>query len=92
MVLDTAVCYEPRLGKTKHRAGSHGQHIDRDKVKLCSITMADSLATSPSPPGQLHVHTAKPRAEGGEGLANIALDHVSLECQLHVSVLRRMPA
>ena len=29
-----------------------------------------------------------PRAEGGEGLANIALDHVSLECQLHVPVNR----
>ena len=47
-----------------------------------------SLATSPSPPGQLHAHTVKPCAEGGEGLANIALDHISLECQLHVPVNR----
>ena len=43
-----------------------------------------SLATSHSLPGQLQAHAAEPRAEGGEGLANIALDHVSLECQLHV--------
>ena len=26
----------------------------------------------------------KPHAEGGEGLANFALNHISLECQLHV--------
>ena len=26
----------------------------------------------------------KPHAEGGEGLANFVLNHVSLECQLHV--------
>ena len=26
---------------------------------------------------------AKPHAKGGEGLANITLDHTSLECQLH---------
>ena len=50
-----------------------------------------SLATSPSPPGRssgraAKPRAAKPRAEGGEGLANIALDHVSLECQLHVPV------
>ena len=42
--------------------------------------------TTPSPPGRLHGHTAKPHTEGGEGLANVALDQVSLECQLHVPV------
>ena len=47
-----------------------------------------SLAASPSPPGRSSGRAAKPRAEGGEGLANIALDHVSLECQLHVPVNR----
>ena len=47
-----------------------------------------SLAASPSPPGRSSGRTAKPRVEGGEGLANIALDHVSLECQLHVPVNR----
>ena len=35
------------------------------------------LAASPSPPGRSSRRVAKPRAEGGEGLANIALDHVS---------------
>ena len=39
-----------------------------------------SLATSPSPPGRLRAHAAKRHAEGKEGLANIILDHVSLEC------------
>ena len=29
---------------------------------------------------------ALPHEEGGEGLANFALNHVSLECQLHVPV------
>ena len=47
-----------------------------------------SLAASPSPPGQSSGCTAKLYAEGGEGPANIALDHVSLECQLHVPVNR----
>ena len=47
-----------------------------------------SLATSPSLPGRSSGRAAKPRAEGGEGLANIALDHVSLDCQLHVPVNR----
>ena len=47
-----------------------------------------SLAASPSPPDRSSGRAAKLRAEGGEGLANIALDHVSLECQLHVPVNR----
>ena len=58
-----------------------------------------SLATSPSPPGGSSGRAAKPRAEGGarraeggEGLANIALDCVSLECQLHVPVTSEVPA
>ena len=38
-----------------------------------------SQAASPSPPGRSSRHTAKPRAEGGEGLANIALDCVSTD-------------
>ena len=38
-----------------------------------------SLATSPSPPGRSSGRAAKPRAEGGEGLANIALDCVSTD-------------
>ena len=37
-------------------------------------------------------HVAKLCAEGGEGLANIALDHVSLDCQLHVHVTGEVPA
>jgi len=44
-----------------------------------------SLAASPSPPGQSRGRTAKRRVVGGEGLANFALDHVFLECQLHVA-------
>ena len=36
-----------------------------------SVILSGSLATSPSPPGQLHAHAAKPRVEGTEGLANI---------------------
>ena len=35
-----------------------------------------SLAASPSPPGR---RAAKPRKDGGEGLANIALDCVSTD-------------
>ena len=46
-------------------------------ARLC--VKLHSLATSPSPPGRLHTHAAKPRAEGGEGLANIALDCVSTD-------------
>ena len=38
-----------------------------------------SLAASPSPPGRSSGRAAKPRAEGGEGLANIALDCVSTD-------------
>ena len=34
---------------------------------------------------QVTRHAAKRRAVGGEGLANFALDHVFLECQLHVT-------
>jgi len=49
------------------------------------ITQKASLAASPSPPGQSQAHAAKKHAVGGEGLASFALDHVSLECQLHVT-------
>ena len=38
-----------------------------------------SLAYSPSLPGWSSAHVAKPRTVGGEGLANIALDCVSIE-------------
>ena len=41
--------------------------------------MHASLAASPSPPGRSSRRAAKPRAEGGEGLANIALDCVSTD-------------
>ena len=44
-----------------------------------------SLAASPSPPGRSRGCAAKRRVVGGEGLANFALDHVFLECQLHVT-------
>jgi len=44
-----------------------------------------SLAASPSPPGRSRWRAVKRRAVGGEGLANFALDHVFLECQLHVT-------
>ena len=44
-----------------------------------------SLAASPSPPGRSRWRATKRRAVGGEGLANFALDHVFLECQLHVT-------
>ena len=53
-------------------------------VCLCACVLVSQ--SSPSPPGWLYTHVAKPCAEGREGLANIALDHVALECQLHVPV------
>ena len=59
--------------------------LDYPHVHSCIV---NSLAASPSLSGQSSGRAAKPRAEGGEGLANIALDHVSLECQLHVPVNR----
>ena len=43
------------------------------------IYLLPSLAASPSPPGPV-------KRARGEGLANIALEHVSLERQLHVPV------
>ena len=33
-----------------------------------------SLAASPSPPGRSRAHARRSRAEGGEGLANFAVD------------------
>jgi len=33
-----------------------------------------SLAASPSPPGRSRAHAQRSRAEGGEGLANFAVD------------------
>jgi len=33
-----------------------------------------SLAASPSPPGRSGAHARRSRAEGGEGLANFAVD------------------
>ena len=53
-----------------------------------SNTVISSVAASPSLPGWSSGCMVKSCAEGGEGLANIALDHVSLECQLHVPVNR----
>ena len=44
-----------------------------------------SLAASPSLLGRSRGRAAKRRAVGREGLANFALDHVFLECQLHVT-------
>jgi len=43
-----------------------------------------SLAASPCLPGQSQMHTAK-RCAVGKGLANFALNCVSLECQVHVT-------
>ena len=37
------------------------------------------LIHSPSPPGRSSGRAVKPRAEGGEGLANIALDCISTD-------------
>ena len=62
--------------------------LSKHNWQLVCIIYESSLATSPSPPaGQAGARRSR-RAEGGEGLANIALDHVSLECQLHVPVNR----
>ena len=75
-----SVCFElPRTVSSQHcTTCAPNQHN----------TTAISLAASPSPPGWSSGRVAKPHAEGGEGLANIALDHISLECQLHVPVNR----
>ena len=51
----------------------------------CQCCTSIGLAASPSLPGWSSGRAVKQPAQGGEGLANIALDHISLECQLHVS-------
>ena len=48
-------------------------------LSLAEDMVSPSLATSPSPPGGSSGRAAKPRVEGGEGLANIALDCVSTD-------------
>ena len=50
-----------------------------------SISVQSSLAASPSLPGRSQGRTAERRPVGREGLANFALDHIFLECQLHVT-------
>ena len=44
-----------------------------DQLHWCSQARA-SLAASPSPPGRSRAHARQSRAEGGEGLANFAVD------------------
>ena len=48
-------------------------------LPIAACMLGISLAASPSPPGRSSGRAAKPRAEGGEGLANIALDCVSTD-------------
>ena len=57
-------------------------------IVLLLMRVLHSLAASPSPPNWSSGHAAKQNAQGGEGLSNIALDHVCLECQLNVPVNR----
>ena len=71
----------------KSQEGERMMEEEKGRKRGCKRE-GGSLATSPSPPGRSSGRVAKPRAEGGEGLANIALDHISLECQLHVPVNR----
>ena len=60
-------------------------HLKGGKQRFLEET---SLVACPSAPGRSSGCAAKLYAEGGEGLVNIALDQVSLECQLHVPVNR----
>ena len=66
--------------QTRHRMFSHycsecNHYCSyRWMTPACWSTSAHSLAASPSPPGWSRAHVRQSRAEGGEGLANFAVD------------------
>ena len=66
--------------QTRHRMFSHycsecNHYCSyRWMTPTCWSTSAHSLAASPSPPGWSRAHVQQRRAEGGEGLANFAVD------------------
>jgi len=80
-VSDTIGYKRPRYELAKLMKNSPKSRY-KDDVGHMSQNSQASVAASPSPPGRSR---AKQRAVGGEGLANFALDHVFLECQLHVT-------
>ena len=57
-------------------------------MHIASCLHASSQAASPSLPGRSSGRAAKPRAEGGEGLANIALHYVSTDQSDLTEVIR----
>ena len=47
-----------------------------------------SLAASPSPPGRSRAHAWRSHAEGGEGLANFAVDKIFTDQSDHTETIR----